>query len=55
MKKGFKAMSFKDMIEMNGGYMLPEVVIVGHKKTAWEKIQEALQNVDWYMMYLNRF
>lgn len=48
-------MSFKSMQETNGGYELPEVVIIGHRKTWWESLKEGIQNVDWYMMYLNRF
>lgn len=28
-------MSFKSMQETNGGYELPEVVIIGHRKTWW--------------------
>ena len=48
-------MSFKSMQETNGGYELPEVVIIGHRKTWWESLKEGIQNVDRYMMYLNRF
>ena len=48
-------MSCMSMQETNGGYELREVVIIGHRKTWWESLKEGIQNVDWYMMYLNRF
>lgn len=53
METKLKDMSFMSMQETNGGYELPEVVIVGHQKTWWESIKEGIQNVDWCMFYLN--
>lgn len=48
-------LTLKRMLETNGGYELPEVVVYGHQKTWWESLTEGIQSIDWYSMYLNRF
>ena len=49
-----KERSLKELILINGGQTtldggtLPEVVVVGHKKTIWEKLIEYIQSIPGY-------
>lgn len=49
-----KELSLKEVILINGGKTtfdggtLPEVVVVGHKKTFWEKLIEYTQSIPGY-------
>ena len=49
-----KELSLKELILINGGKTtldggtLPEVVVVGHKKTFWEKLIEYTQLIPGY-------
>ena len=49
-----KELSLKEVILINGGKTtfdsgaLPEVVVVGHKKTFWEKLIEYIQSIPGY-------
>ena len=52
--KAMKELSLKEVILINGGETtfdsgtLPEVVVVGHKKTFWEKLIEYIQSIPGY-------
>ena len=52
--KAMKELSLKEVILINGGETtfdsgtLPEVVVVGHKKTFWEKLIEYTQSIPGY-------
>lgn len=47
-------LSLKELILINGGKTtldggtLPEVVVIGHKKTFWEKLIEYIQSIPGY-------
>lgn len=49
-----KELSLKELILINGGETtfdggtLPEVVVIGHKKTFWEKLIEYIQSIPAY-------